>query len=83
MLLNGDIFEVGLSDIQFIILGISVLILFVVSRLHERGMHIRERVNAQPLVIRWGIYIAAIWTIWVFGSYGESFDATGFIYGGF
>ena len=80
---DNSIFDFGLSQKDFEILAVSVLILIAVSAVQENGIKIRDWFNRQSLIIRWIIYLCAIWSVWIFGTYGIGFDAADFIYGGF
>ena len=83
VLLDDSLFRLGLNWKEFTILIISIGVLFGVSKLQEKGIILREWFANQNTVIRWIIYLVAIWTIWICGSYGFGFDAKDFIYGGF
>jgi hypothetical protein len=65
------------------VLFVAVLVLLTVSILQEKGVHIREAIEKQNLVFRWGLYIAAIATVVLLGIYGPRYDAAGFVYAGF
>lgn len=80
---DDSLYRLGLGQKEFNILLLSILILFIVSFLQEKGIRIRAWINRQNLLIRWGIYLLAIWSIWIFGTYGSGFNAADFIYGGF
>lgn len=79
---DDAIFALGLSWKEYVILAVSIGILAVSSTLQEK-MCIRDKIIAQPLIIRWSIYITAIVIIYVFGTYGFEFHTQDFIYGGF
>ena len=83
VLFDDSLFRLGLNWKECVVLLISIFVLFGVSKVQERGTVIRDWFAGQNTVVRWGIYLAAIWTIWIFGSYGFGFDANDFIYGGF
>ena len=83
VLVNGSLFRLGLSQSQFMILILSILFMALVSHVQEKGIVIRDVFNRQNTVIRWSIYLLAIWGIWILGSYGFGFDSNDFIYGGF
>ena len=83
VLADGSMLELGLGIEEFVVLGLSLAVLFVVSSLQERGVEVRKVIVRQNIVIRWAIYLLAIWSIWIFGTYGFGFDASDFIYGGF
>lgn len=83
ILFNGSVYSLGLSHREFEVLFAAVLVLIFVSVLQERGVRLREWFSKQNTVIRWVIYLCAIWCIWIFGTYGFGFNAQDFIYGGF
>lgn len=80
---DDSVFKLGLNWKECAVLVISMLILFIVSKMQEEGKHIRSIISDQNIVIRWSIYLIVIWLIWICGSYGFGFDAKDFIYGGF
>lgn len=82
ILFDDSLFSLGLVWKEWIILMLSILILIAVECIQEK-ICIRDRILAQPLILRWIIYLGAIWIIWVFGSYGSDFIAQNFIYGEF
>ncbi|MDO4261575.1 MAG: MBOAT family O-acyltransferase [Eubacteriales bacterium] len=80
---DDSLFSLGLEWKEWGILILAILILISVSTAQERGIVIRDKILRQPLVFRWGLYLAAIAVIMVFGTYGYGFDAADFIYGNF
>ena len=48
--------------------------------LHEKGVFIREKIEKKPYVFRMLVYLAIIFTIIVFGAYGEKVNVNDFIY---
>ena len=70
----------GLKEPEFYLTLICIGVLFVVSLLKYKGMHIRETLAKQGLWFRWLIYILAILAILNLGVYGPGFDASQFIY---
>lgn len=82
--LDGKIFtDYGVSDRDLLAVAFAIAILFVIGVLQERGMKIRETLSSKPLVIRWGMILALLGLVLVFGIYGPVYDAKSFIYGGF
>lgn len=67
---NGTVLKLGVDIHDFIIIAITVLVIFVISVLKEREINIRESISKKNIVIRWGLYYALIISIIVFGSYG-------------
>ncbi len=80
---NDSLFQMGLEWKEWVVLGVSVLILFAVSLKQEQGVSFSELIFRQPVYIRWMLYLTAIFGIMTFGVYGQGYDAQAFIYGGF
>ena len=49
----------------------------------EKNIRLRESLAGCNIVVRWGVYYAAILTVVIFGMYGAGYDAAGFIYQAF
>lgn len=77
---DNSLYDMGLDRKDFWILCFSIIILWVVSFMQERGIKIREELSKQNLVFRWIIYYSAIFFILIFGIYGPDYDASQFIY---
>ena len=77
---DNSLYDMGLDRKDFWVLCFSVMILWAVSFMQERGIKIREELAKQNLIFRWIIYYAAIIFIIVFGIYGPEYDASQFIY---
>ena len=80
---DDSLFGLGLGWKEYVVLVLSIFVLYWVSRKQEKGINVREFISNQNIIIRWGIYLIAIWAVWIFGTYGYGFDAKDFIYGGF
>ena len=65
------------------LLLVSVVILFVVSLLKERGVDVRTRTASLVLPLRWAVMLFAICAVLIFGVWGSGFDEAAFIYNGF
>ena len=72
--------DMGLDTANWIILLLAIFILFLVDYLHERHKQIRELLYTKNIVIRWAVYLCALWFILLFGVYGAGYDASQFIY---
>lgn len=79
-LTDGSMLQLGISDKQWILLGLFLALLVGVGIVHERGTCIREVIARRNLVLRWAVYLAALAVVLVFGVYGSGYDAAGFIY---
>ena len=58
---------------DFLIVGITLVIVFVVSLLNERGIMVREKLKQMPIVLRWVILYLLIFYIITFGAYGAGY----------
>ena len=80
---NDSLLTMELEWKEWVVLGASVLILFVVSLKQEQGVSFSELIFRQPLYVRWILYLVVIFGIMTFGGYGQGYDAQAFIYGRF
>lgn len=55
---------------EIILTFVMVGIIFVVSILKEKGIHIRKQVDSKPIIIRWTFWYMVIFVIIIFGAYG-------------
>ena len=58
----------------------TIVLLAFVDILKERGVHIRERIAGQTLIVRWTIYYGALLFLLLYGVYGPGYDARDFVY---
>ena len=65
---------------DWLVLGVSFALLFVVSCLQEGGQDLSGRFIHLPLPVRWLLIIAAILAVLVFGVWGSGFSEASFIY---
>ena len=79
-LTNGSLIKLGLDTANWILLCLTLLLLFYVESVHEKGISLRRVFARQPIVFRWIIYIGAILFILIFGCYGPEYNAASFIY---
>ena len=82
VLFDGSVFTLGLDVIEFIIAVVSLLILFAVSVLQQKGS-VRERIEKKKLPIRFIIWYALLFYTILLGYYGPGYSAAEFIYQGF
>ncbi len=80
---DGSLLKLGLSSSDYLLLLATTLILVTVGVLQERGCKIRELITQRNIFIRWSFYLAAIFSIVIFGIYGIGSNAVTFIYGNF
>lgn len=80
---KGQFLELGLDRPDYGILIVGTLMLIVVGLLQEKGLHLREEIAAQPLPIRWSVYMAAVCIVIIFGAYGSGYAPLDPIYANF
>lgn len=83
ILLDGSLLRLELNGKEWCVLVLSILVLFCVEYLQEKGVHIRDGILKKAVYIRWILYIAVILCIMLFGVYGCGYQTQDFIYGGF
>lgn len=77
---DKTLLSLGLDTPNLWVGVLSVLVLFKISSLQEKGVHIRERIAAFPLPVRWALYLTSVFSVLIFGWYGPGFDSSNFIY---
>lgn len=74
--LNEDLlFSCRLNTLDFLIVGITMVIVFVVSIFNEKGLSVREMLTEKNVVLRWAALYALIIFILIFGAYGFGYTA--------
>lgn len=68
----------GRSDI--VILAFGMVLLTGYSVMQEKGIRILDKIDARPLVVRWGIYYTVLFTVLLYGLYGMAYNAGEFLY---
>lgn len=79
---DGSLYELGISVKSFFAWLLCVFLLIVLEHRQEEGC-LREWLEGQHLIVRWGIYLGGIALIAVLGVYGPGYRATQFLYGQF
>lgn len=75
--------QLGVDRHDALIVAVTLIIVFVVSVLNERGICVREALARQKVVVRWIILYAFIAYIVVFGAYGIGYVPVDPMYAGF
>lgn len=82
VLWNSSLTDIGLDAIELGIAVISLLLLFLVSCLQQKGS-VRDRIARKRLPVRWMIWYALLFYVILLGCYGPEYSAAEFIYQGF
>ncbi len=70
----------GITRLDAIILLAGMAILLTVSIFKEKGVQIRNRIAALPILLRWSIYLVAFVLVLLLGLYGPGYSDSAFIY---
>lgn len=81
-LFSGALLEFGLSLENYIVIVGALIIVLIVSLIQRTGS-VREKLERQPVFVRYASVYGLILEILVFGAYGVGYDATQFIYNQF
>lgn len=74
-----ELLGLGLTRMDYSILGVGVLIMFLVS-LSGRQDSVRKRLAGSPYVLRYLIFVSLFFVVLLFGNYGQGYDVQQFIY---
>lgn len=80
VLLDGSLYQLGLSQKQFGAMMLSVAVLIVADVMKYNGKAPREWLMKQETWFRWLMLILGILAIALFGFWGYGYDASAFIY---
>ena len=75
---NGKIYELGLVKFEFIFSLISVGILIIFEWYHKK-INVHKLIKKQLLPVRWSLYMLIVFTLLIFGIYGDD-QVSEFIY---
>ncbi len=82
-LTNTNFLEIGLDVYDYVILLLSILFLFVIGLMKEKGINVREKLNSKKTWIKWTILYLFILIIIFFGAYGPGYVPVDPIYADF
>lgn len=83
VLYDGSLLELGLSNVDYMILLLSLLLVFFVSLFQEKGLAIRESIASLAFPVRFVLWYGLFLAVLLFGAYGIGYDAAAFIYNQF
>ena len=73
----------GLFKLDFFLIGLSIIFLYIIGKQQEKGASIRELILRQPLPIRWILYMIPVILVITAGAYGPGWGVADFIYAKF
>lgn len=83
VLTKGDIFSLGIDKLDYTIVIITLLFVFIISILKEKNINIRESLSTKSKPIRWLIFYILIFYLIIFGAYGMNYTPVDPMYAGF
>ncbi len=82
ILWDGTLMKLGLSGLDYGIIGASVLVWFGVSLWQEKKP-VRQTLSEKPAILRYSLLFALLLVVLLMGCYGIGYDAGNFIYNQF
>ena len=83
VLWDGTLMKLGLTGLDYAIIGGSILILFTVSLIQEKKGSVRQLLAEKPAIVRYALIFALFLIVLLMGSYGIGYNAGNFIYNQF
>lgn len=77
-----QIFSLGVTAKDFIVILMGMLVIFIASVIQERHSDttIREMLDKKPFMLRFALIFVGIMAVLVFGIYGSGYNAADFVY---
>ena len=83
ILWDGTMMKLGLTGLDYAVLGGSICVLFAVSLFQETHGSFRKALSEKPAALRYTLIFAMFLVVILMGSYGIGYDASNFIYNQF
>jgi D-alanyl-lipoteichoic acid acyltransferase DltB (MBOAT superfamily) len=83
VLFDQSLFKIGLDGKDSWVLAVGLVILLVVSISQSRRGSTRVWLTRQNIVFRWAMLMGLCFAVLILGMYGEGYNPSDFIYGGF
>ena len=80
---DGTMMKLGLSGLDYAVLGGSIAVLFGVSLFQEKHGSFRKALAEKPALVRYALVFTLFLVVILMGSYGIGYDASNFIYNQF
>lgn len=82
--LGSDLLKkLGVDVYDLAIVGVTLIIILLISIMNERGVVVRDALAKRNIVIRWAVLYALILFIVIFGAYGKGYIPVDPIYANF
>lgn len=78
-----DYATLGLEYYDWIIVGVGVVMVSIVSYFNEKGISVRDKISSMALPVRWALLYAGILVVVFLGAYGLGYTTVDMIYAGY
>jgi hypothetical protein len=75
-----EFFDMTFPMIAWIVLTLAIVIWFAADILNEKEIIVRELLEKQNILFQWILIFALLFSVLIFGVYGQDVDASMFIY---
>ena len=82
-IISNSLFDGGVNFFYSLLLFIHIVILFTGEYYASKHKSMVHTIRELHVFIRWAIYLILIYDLLLFGVYGNGYDTSGFLYGGF
>ncbi|MBQ4600059.1 MAG: MBOAT family protein [Oscillospiraceae bacterium] len=83
LLWDGSMMKLGLTGLDYAILGSALVLIFSVSLVQEKKGSLRALLQTKPDALRWALLFVLFVAVVLMGSYGIGYNASNFIYNQF
>ena len=83
ILWNGDALNWGLDKYDWLVVLAMLIVVIIINLIKEKGTDITSALLRKPMLLRWGLVLALLMVITIFGCYGPGFEEVDLIYAGF
>lgn len=83
ILWDGTLMQLGLTGLDYAVLGFAIILVFTVSLIQEKKGSVRELLAQKPAALRYGLIFALFLLVLILGNYGIGYNAGNFIYNQF
>lgn len=80
---SGKASTIGLNKYDYAVIIIGVIALIAVALIKEKGTDIKEKIYNMPYPLKASLLMCALFSIIIFGAYGEGYGVVDLIYAGF
>ena len=80
LLVNGGLFDLGLSEKNFVVLLMALLVLLLADLCKYKKVVVHQKIMSMKTIPRWIVCLTGIAVVLIFGIWGSGYEETNFIY---